>query len=359
MTATSVVLGALLTAGVLLLLWTVALFTDGVRVHFLTVRRNALVRPLKLKLIARDDATRELFRLRLARPGHRLPPFQAGQAVMLHTPAGRRLYSLARWQLHPEFWELAIRNQGSVSAWLHAHATVGSFLDVGRPRGRFVLAPSGPAPIVLVAAGVGITPLRAMLHCLCERDAPPSVTLWHACRHEADLLWREEFEALAGDTTWFRYRPVLSRPDSSWQGEGGHLDVKRLGAAARGGAHYYLCASGPMMDALQEGLCASGVAAANIHREAFGLASAEEGPQHSLLLPDGRTVLATEGLPLLTILEEHGCAPEAECRAGECGRCLVPVRGPVRYLVKPTFAVDEGKVAACCATASGNIEWRT
>lgn len=360
MSAADLILATLLLAGALLLLWTVALFADGLRLHVLTLRRDAAARPLQLEVVERDDATPELFRVRLAPRGRRrLPPFEAGQAVLLRTPAGQRLYSLAGWRKRADAWELAIRNQGRVSGWLHAHASVGSCLEVERPRGSFVLASPLAAPIVLVAAGVGITPLRAMLHRLNELDAPPSVTLWHACRHESDLLWRDEFEALAANATWFRYRPVLSRPGEGWRGDRGRVDATRLHPVADGGAHYYLCASLAMMDDLEAGLAQAGVPFPNIHREAFGLAAAADGPQHELVLPDGRTVTATEGLPLLVVLEEHGCAPEAECRTGECGRCLVPMHGQVRYLLEPSFAVPEGEVAVCCATAAGGLEWRT
>lgn len=360
MAAGDLILGTLLLAGTLLLLWTAVLLADGVRVHILTLRRNAAARPLRLDVTGRDDPTPDLFRVRLApRSRHRLPPFEAGQAILLRTPAGQRLYSLAGWRKRADTWELAIRNQGRVSGWLHAHASVGCCLEVERPRGSFVLVPPLAAPIMLVAAGVGITPLRAMLHRLCELDAPPTVTLWHACRHEADLLWRDEFEALAASATWFRYRPVLSRPGEGWRGERGRLDATRLHPVADGGAHYFLCAGVSMMDDLQAGLAQAGVSSPHIHREAFGLAAAADGPKHDLVLPDGRTVTATEGLPLLAVLEEHGCAPEAECRTGECGRCLVPMHGQVRYLLEPSFAVPDGDVAVCCATAAGSVEWRT
>lgn len=359
MSSADLVLGVLLLVGVLLLLWSVVLFVDGVRVHILTLRRNAAAKPLRLEVAERDDLTPDIFRVRLALPSRRcLPPFEAGQAILLRTPAGQRLYSLAEWRKRTDSWELAIRNQGRVSGWLHAHACVGSRLEVERPRGSFVLVPTQAAPIVLVAAGVGITPLRAMLHRLSELNAPASVTLWHACRHEADLLWRDEFEALAASATWFRYRPILSRPDEGWRGAQGRLDATRLDAFASSGAHYYLCAAITMMDELQAGLAQAGVPSQNIHREAFGLAAAAGGPKHELVLPNGRTVTATEGLPLLAVLEEHDCAPEAECRTGECGRCLVRMRGQVRYLVEPSFAVPEGEVAVCCATAAGSIEWR-
>ena len=359
MSSADLVLGILLLAGTLLLLWSVVLFVDGVRVHILTLRRNAAAKPLQLEVAGRDDLTPDIFRVRLApRSRRRLPPFEAGQAILLRTPAGQRLYSLAGWRKRADTWELAIRNKGRVSGWLHAHASVGSCLEAERPRGSFVLAPPLAAPIVLVAAGVGITPLRAMLHRLGECDAPPSVMLWHACRDEADLLWRDEFEALAASTAWFRYRPILSRPAEGWRGARGRLDATRLDPVANGGADYYLCAGIPMMDDLEAGLALAGVPSPNIHREAFGLAAPADGPKHELVLPDGRTVTATEGLPLLAVLEEHGCAPEAECRTGECGRCLVPMHGQVRYLLEPSFAVPEGEVAVCCATAAGSVEWR-
>lgn len=359
MSAAHLILGVLLAAGMLLLVWIVALFADGLRIHVQTRRRVAAERPLRLEVIQRDDPTPELFRLRLALPGRRrMPSFQPGQAVMLRTPAGRRLYSLAGWHKRAGVWELAIRNQGRVSGWLHAQAVAGSRLEVDRPRGGFVLASPVGAPIVLVAAGVGITPLRAMLHRLREFASPPQVTLWHACRHEPELLWREEFEALAASVGWFRYRPILSRPPANWGGERGRLDAARLHAVAGRDTCFYLCASLPMMDELEAGLEGAGVPATRIHREAFGLASGAIGPEHEFVLKDGRTVKASEGVPLLAVLEEQGCAPEVECRAGECGCCRMPIDGPVRYLLEPSFAVSEGEVAVCCATAAGPLRWR-
>ena len=358
MTLAEVLLNVLLAAAATALLWTVVLFADGLRILFATMRRKAAARPLRLDVVARDDPTLELFHVRLAGRGLRpLPAFRPGQAVMIRTPAGQRMYSLAGWQPEPGYWELAIRNQGRVSGWLHAHAVIGRRLELSVPRGSFVLDGADKAPVVLVGAGVGITPLRAMLHRLRDLPAPPPVTLWHACRREGDLLWRDEFEALAARAEWFCYRPVLSRPNGSWPGEQGRLDAARL----RPNAHpedtrYYLCASAAMMDELAAKLAAAGVEAALIHREAFGVSASADGPSHELMLPDGRCVAATEGVPLLAVLEEHGCAPVAECRAGECGCCLVQLRGPVRYLLEPAFAVPDGQVAACCATASGRVE---
>lgn len=357
MTLLDALLAALLLSGGAALLWTAVLFADGLRLQCIALRRKAAARPLLLDVVARDDPTPELFRLRVARRGlRRLPAFRPGQAVTLHTPAGQRMYSLAGWQARGDHWELAIRNQGRVSGWLHTHAGVGRPLAVGTPRGSFTLAESGAAPVVLVAAGVGITPLRAMLHRLRALQAPPPVTLWQACRHEEDLLWRDEFETLAARAGWFQYRPILSRAADGWCGERGRLDADRLHRAADGeDAHYYLCAGSAMMDELAGGLAAAGIARSHIHREAFGVAATAGGPQHEVVLPDGRRIAATEGLPLLALLEEHGCAPAAECRAGECGNCLVGAQGPVRYLLEPGFAVPDGQVAACCATPTDRL----
>lgn len=357
MSPVEILLALLLAASVATLLWTLALFADGLRTYFATVRRAAVSAPLRLRVVSRSDPTAELFRLTLARRSWPLlPAFRPGQAVMLHTPAGRRLYSLAGWQPRMRRWELAIRKQGRVSDWLHAHAQPGSELAVAAPRGEFTLPRAPAAPLVLVAAGVGITPLRAMLHQLARQAAPPATVLWHACRHESELLWRTEFEALAARTDWFRYRPVLSRPEAGWTGERGRIDAGRLVADCdRARAQFYLCAGTAMMDALAAGLAAHGVGAARVHREAFGIALPALGPSHPVTLPDGRAIAVAEGLPLLAALEAHACAPAAECRAGECGHCLVHASGTVRYLLEPSFPVPPGQVAACCATPTGAL----
>jgi ferredoxin-NADP reductase len=350
------------------LIFAAGLLVDGLRAIWRrqrqSRRRIALETPLELEVVAREEVAGHLLCLRLAAPeGGRLPPFVAGQHVLLQAPAGkdgqfiRRAYSLAAWTARPQQYELGIKREanGRLSRWAWDRLHVGSRVDVLPPRGEFTVG-LGHHEVVLIGGGIGITPMRAMLHALLAQARP--VVLHHAARREEELLYRDEFERLCATTPRFRYVPTLTRPGPEWRGATGRLDAARILAACADARHaeFYLCAANAMMDALRAGLIAGGIADGRIHHEAFG-AAAGSAPI-GLAIRVGDRVCVTAGEPtLLATLEENRLAPESECRAGTCGLCRMRlIEGRIDWLLEPELALDADEILPCICTPATALQ---
>ena len=259
------------------LLFIAVLTVDGVRARLRRRRQTLARRPMTLVVRHRQTVDERLVLLQLAEPhGRTLPMFLAGQHLVLQAPAGpqgrtvQRAYALAAWQARPQVYELGIRRepQGQMSAWVWDHLLPGAHILLVPPEGHFTVAPE-LTTLVLVAGGIGITPLRAMVHQALA--ANHSTVLFQAAHHQAGLLYQAEFEALATQHAHFTYVPVLSRPAPAWHGLTGHLSARRIRAVMprTTGAHYYLCAPSDMMAMLRRDLTALGVPASDIHHQSF------------------------------------------------------------------------------------------
>ncbi|MCH2221191.1 MAG: FAD-binding oxidoreductase, partial [Dechloromonas sp.] len=224
-------------------------------------------RPHLFRVTRRIDHDETHFSLHLTPVGGKCRPFIAGQYLTVLgplLPAGNhaeRRYSLDRWDASPGEYGLTIKKEpmGRVSGWLHETIREGDELQCRLPEGDFVLPEIGDnAPIVLIAAGVGITPLRSMIHALRARASGP-VTLFFTARSLPGLIFHEEFETLAREWTSFRYHARLTGQDDMWEGNTGRFSAADLVTADNGRAHYLFCASHAMIEDLSQGLRDKGV----------------------------------------------------------------------------------------------------
>ena len=356
-------LSALSLLGLACIAWLTA---DGLLAIARRRRAEQARRPRRLRVAARSEVAGELLCLQLvAADGQPLPAFAAGQHLLLGAPAGRagsiirRAYSLAAWNPAPTAYELGIKReaQGAMTQWLWQHLQPGSEIEASVPQGSFILDAT-PAPLVLIGGGIGITPMRAMLHAALAAGRP--VTLFHLARDEASLLYGEEFAALAARHSQFTYWPQLSRPADDWGGGRGRIDAVQI-VHVLGGTpgRFYLCAGNAVMDDLQAGLVGQGVDAAAIHREAFGAAGGAGQSGLRLAVEQGgrEQVYATAGEPtLLAALEANAVELPAECRAGSCGQCAVRLaEGEVDWLVQPEHPVADGEILPCVCTARSDL----
>lgn len=318
--------------------------------------------PLRLRVSERTLLNDDTVALTLSPAGwrRRLPAFQPGQHVVLRIPAGaagsvRRAYTLAEWTARPRAYHLAVKREegGLGSSWLHVAAT-GVLLESSPPRGSFHIGLAGAAPeVTLIAGGIGITPMRAMLHAWAAQAVPPRVTLIHCARDEDGLHYRAEFEDLAARHGWFRYRPRLTRPGPDWRGEMGRIDAAAL---AGGGPEsvFFLCAGRAMEETALATLRQLGVDPTRIHRESFGVPAVPSGIQADVTA-GGRT-FAFDGAPtLLHALRREGITLASECGAGQCGACRVDVTvGRTKNLL--TGREEAGTALACCSVPVGDVE---
>ncbi|MEU8355508.1 MOSC and FAD-binding oxidoreductase domain-containing protein [Nonomuraea sp. NPDC048882] len=339
-----------------------------------------------------------------AADGGALPAAEAGQYLTLRVdgagdPPPVRSYSLSSAP-GASAYRVSVKREehGLVSRYLHAGLRVGAVLEVAAPRGDFVLVP-GDGPVVLVSAGVGATPVMAMLHRLAaERTARP---VWwiHAARNRSEHLFAHEAHALlrdlpeahehifytakngaTGDGSDRASGPGPSPGDgSSDGGDGVRAEVHRgrpglesvagLGLPTDAGA--YLCGPAPFMDAMRATLTTIGLADDRIHTELFGaLAAINPGlttrpavaphqppgePGTGPLITFARSGLSVRWSPrhrsVLDLADACDVPTRWSCRTGVCHTCTTPLlAGDVSYAPDPLEPPPTGEVLICCAT---------
>jgi len=337
--------------------------------HRLERRRKTLATPLDLTVLDRQDHG-HFVRLWLGRAdGHGpLPSFEAGDYLVLASPARqRRCYSLAGWHASPQRYELIIKHEegGAVSGWAHRELQPGSRIRTMRPRGSFRMVPCPRGTHVLVGAGVGITPLRAMLHQYLDHKRGAPIVLFWTVRHISDLMdCHEEFLALSKQHRQFRYCPHVTGADAtSWAGARSRIDAAAL-LQQTGGANQlagvWICASITMVERLQLELTAMGVAASRIHHEAFGgAAPAVARDCHVEVEPEGRSLHFQTQPSLLHLLEEAEISMASECRTGQCGQCRLTLQsGEVEWVTQPERRPAGQQLLACCVRPVSDIRIR-
>ncbi len=241
------------------------------------------VRSLRLvdKIRESADVTSFVFE---ARDGGPLPAFSAGQhlpvefAVAGVDEAVRRTYSLSGAPDQPQY-RISVKRQhhGLASNHLHDRLDPGDIVESRNPAGEFVL-PATDEPLVLVGAGVGVTPLISMLHDLAARNDGRQILFVHGVRDGRHHPFADEVRAVATDLK-ATIHVAYSHPDPSdcygrdYDSHGRVSADLLRGLGAPEGAHYFLCGPAGFMAGLTEGLTRGGVAAERIHTEAFGPAA--------------------------------------------------------------------------------------
>jgi ferredoxin-NADP reductase len=172
-------------------------------------------------------------------------------------PALRRAYSIASPPRDDGTFELAVTRVagGPGSNFLHA-LTPGAELEAEGPQGFFTRPPDFPAPTLFVATGTGLTPLRSMLLAAVNAGKATPTHVLLGVRHEDDLLFREELEALAARHPWLRVTFTLSRPHEAWAGARGYVQAHVRPAledlARHGEPHVFACGLERMVRAVRE-----------------------------------------------------------------------------------------------------------
>lgn len=321
-----------------------------------------------------DDAGIRSFYLE-ADDGQALAQFKAGQHLVLRLKvpgverAFIRTYTLSSAPGDPSY-RISVKRDGVVSRFLHDHVREGALLEAKAPQGCFTFDASEERPALLLAGGVGVTPMMSMArHAVMEglrTRATRHTYLVHATRNAAHRAFFDEarrLETLSQGA--LEYRSVLTRPapDDSRHGEG-RLDVAALRSLLPLDDYdVYLCGPGGFVQAMYDACRTLGVVDERIFTEAFGPSSlrrdsAETTPDtpeaDEAFIEFSESSVEMAWAPqdgtLLEFAEAHGIEVPYGCRSGSCGTCARPVEGAVRYQVAPTAEIPEGCALLCQAT---------
>lgn len=253
-----------------------------------------------------------------------------------------RCYSVSSAPASRGYLEISVRRQGLVSGVLHATIRPGSTLAVNRPTGQFVYPGGDDRPLVLLAGGIGITPLLSILRHATAVEPSRQVTLLYSARTASDVAFQDELTLIAQRHPQVRIAITLTRPDDDTPYLRGRLDgaLLRQWVPAPEHALFYLCGPGQMIADLCQVLAAMGVPERQVRYERFEAAVAAahlQAPTETALTPSssgslrvtfgtsGVSVSASPARTLLEIAEEGGVAIPSSCRAGVCQTCRTKV----------------------------------
>ncbi|MGE0362577.1 MAG: 2Fe-2S iron-sulfur cluster-binding protein [Vicinamibacterales bacterium] len=281
-----------------------------------------------------------------------------------------RCYSLSSAPAARGYLEISVRRQGQVSNALHALARPGSLLSVRAPAGHFTYPGGDDRPLVLLAGGIGITPLMSMLrHALLVEPTRP-VTLLYSAREVGEFAFRDELLTLGRRHDQLQVCFAVTRGEAPPDVYRGRIDQRLISSAAPDVRHAVSMICGPqaMIDGLTATLHEMGVPADQVRSERFETAVAASAGQSRLdHAPAGstgetfqvrerrsaRSAPATAGQTLLDAADAHGLPIPSLCRAGVCGTCRTRVvEGQVECDGGILDAEDRaaGYVLACVAS---------
>ena len=330
-----------------------------------------------------DRESDSVISIRLHDPeGAPLPPARPGQYLTLRIHLeGEETSVLRNYSLSgpPDagYYRITVKREhdGTASGYLHTRLAVGDQLDIAAPRGTFILDRSD-APVLLISAGIGATPVLAMLHALAHEHAERDVWWLHGARSSRDHAFAAEARALLASLPNVQTRVFYSRPDPN-DVEGGDFDgTGRLTAAVLAelepppDAEAYVCGPTPFMEDISAGLAALGLGASHIHTEPFGPASGltpgiaatptrtphapagkpGNGPTIEFARSDLAVPWSSEYASLLELAEACDVPVRWSCRTGVCHNCETTlIAGNVDYDPEPVEPPADGSALICCS----------
>lgn len=325
--------------------------------------------------------------------GGALAPFSPGQFLTFElTIPGQprpvvRCYSLSdsplalqnyrvtiKLLLPPEDSEVEVPG-GVSSGFFHSSVSEGDVVDVMAPNGQFVLDLQSERPVVLIAGGVGLTPVLSMLKWLSDKNSHRETWIFYAARNGEDIAFQDEIREIVSRHDNFHSVFVFSKPTDQCV-EGVDFDCSGFVTTdllkqhlSSSNYEFYVCGPPPMMELLTVQLSDWGVPDDDIHFEAFGPASVKKVAHAGADEPtatggvtvefarSGKSVVWTrEHGTLLELAEASDVRINCGCRAGNCGSCATAVkRGNVSYVSKSATDPAHGTALVCIALPDGDL----
>ncbi|MBA1140964.1 PDR/VanB family oxidoreductase [Mesorhizobium neociceri] len=308
---------------------------------------------LRLRVAGRQECADGIVAFELAAAdGSELPSFSAGSHIDVHLPGGMtRQYSLRNDPAERHRYCIGVLREPDGrggSAHMHDRFKAGDTVETGRPRNAFELQEQAPFS-VLLAGGIGITPILSMAHRLSALGRDFAV---HYCaRSRSRMAFRDEMLASA-----FAHKVRFHLDDGPAQQK---LDLVALLSNRRPGAHLYACGPAGFLDAV--------IAAARndwpsdaVHREYFTNAgqqnqAAKDRSFRVTLASDGRSFEVAPGRSIVEVLGENGIEIQVSCEQGICGTCVTRVISGVPdhrdlVLTEKQHAAGD-RITPCCSRA--------
>jgi ferredoxin-NADP reductase len=257
----------------------------------------------------------------------------------------RRSYTIASSPTRTAYCELTIKREehGLVSRHLHDVVREGATFNVSAPAGRFTFTGTEAEKIVMIAGGVGITPLMAKIRYLTDIAWPGRIHLVYSVKTERDIIFRSELEELQRRFPNLKFDVTVTREASvEWTGKRGRLSTAMLLSIVPDIAQsrVHLCGPTEMVEPLKKALRELGVADDQMKSEAFGSPSRKRSAGSTALAPEesvntnghastasirfARSNKRLDGVGARTVLElaeSLGIALPYDCRSGLCGQC--------------------------------------
>ena len=278
-------------------------------------------------------------------------------------------------------YRISVKKDGLFSTHLHEKISVGDTIEARAPQGNFTIDASETRPVVMLGAGVGITPFAAMLrHLLHEGKRTRTLRpawLFQAARTYDERAFDEEFEqTLTQSQGQFQLLRILAETDeprNAQKGVKGMLSVDVLKSVLPFDDYdFYLCGPPGFMAALYNGLRDLNVSDSRIFFEAFGPASVKRRPdtgaepsgppvsEEPVAVKFSESSKKVEWTPetgtLLELAEANDISPPFSCRMGSCGSCKARLlKGQVAYDIEPNFQTAEDEVLLCCAKPAKHV----
>jgi ferredoxin-NADP reductase len=321
-----------------------------------------------------------------AADGTALPTPRAGQYLTLRVtaagqPAPVRSYSLSSAP-DASTYRISVKHEphGAASTYLNFNLRPGAVLDVAAPRGDFVLD-DGAGPVLLISAGIGVTPVLSMLHDLAGCRSEREVWWIHGARGPHEHPFAAEAHTLLAALPRAREHifysaatPPERRHDHAAPGRLSKDQLAGLGVPASASA--YVCGPASFMTNMQQALTAIGVAPARIHTELFGALPATNpglvgqtrrpphqppgppgtGPQVTFARSGITTPFTASARSVLELADACDVPTRWSCRTGVCHTCVTPLlSGDITYSPDPLEPPADGEALICCAQPTTDI----
>jgi ferredoxin-NADP reductase/MOSC domain-containing protein YiiM/ferredoxin len=343
----------------------------------------------RLTVTAIERESDSVISIRLEDPdGAPLPPPRPGQYLTLRIQpddgqrAVLRNYSLSG-PPGAGYYRIAVKREhdGAASGYLHTRLALGDQLDIAAPRGTFILDRTH-APVLLISAGIGATPVLAMLHALEQEHSDREIWWLHGTRSSRDHSFAAETRALFGSLPNVRAQVYYSRPGpNDLEGRdfdgAGHLTASMLAELEPPrDAEAYLCGPAAFMEEISAGLAAMGIEASRIHTEPFGPAPGltpgiaatpartphppagqpGNGPTVEFARSDLAIPWSSDYTSLLELAEACDVPVRWSCRTGVCHNCETTlIDGNVDYSPDPVEPPADGSALVCCSQPHDDV----